>query len=94
MTLFSFLAAAVGPLAIRILLALGISAITFVGVDVAVAALVNRVVSSYAGLPVATLQLCSLAGVGQGLGVVLGAVNARLALWSLAAATQWVTRPA
>ena len=93
MTLFSFLAAAVGPLAIRILLALGISAVTFVGVDLVVQALVGRVVSSYSGLPAATLQLVSLAGVGQGLGVVLGAVNARLALWSFASATKWITRP-
>ena len=33
MTLWGFLAAAVGPLAIKILIALGISAVTFIGVD-------------------------------------------------------------
>ena len=94
MTLWGFLAAAVGPLAIKILIALGISAVTFVGVDTVSAQLIGYVTSGYSGLPVATLQIFGLAGVGQGLGLILGAFNARLALWLFASATKWITAPA
>ena len=93
MTLWAFLASAVGPLAIKILIALGITAVTFVGVDTVTSQLVGYVTASYTGLPSATLQIFGLAGVGQGLGLILGAINARLALWLFASATKWITSP-
>ena len=91
MSMFSFLLAAVGPLAIKILAALGISAVTFVGVDTAMQALIAHVTNGYGGLPGSVLLLASLAGMPQALGLVLGAINARLALWLAASATKWVT---
>ncbi len=82
-TLFTFLASAVGPLAIRVLIALGFSAVTFTGVTSAFGALVSYAQSSWSSMPVAVLQLASLAGVPGAIGLVFGAMLARLALWSV-----------
>lgn len=93
-TLFAFLASAVGPLAIKILLALGVTAITFTGVETVVSALTDHVITSYGGFSGEILALVNLAGLGQGVGLVLGAINSRLALWLAASATRWVVNPA
>lgn len=90
MTLFAFLAAAVGPLAVRVLAALGISLLTFVGVEAVVSQLVAYVTTSWSGMSGDTVALLGLGGLGEGIGMVLGAINARLAMWSLASASRWV----
>lgn len=90
MTLFAFLAAAVGPLAIRILAALGISLLTFVGVEAIVGQMVTYITSSWSGMSGDAVALLGLGGLGEGIGMVLGAINARLAMWSLASASRWV----
>lgn len=90
-TLFAFLASAVGPLAIRILTALGVSVLTFTGVTESLAGLTSYVQTTYAGLPADLLALAGLAGVNEGIGLILGAMTARVAVWSAASATRWVT---
>lgn len=90
MSLWSFLASAVGPLAIKILAALGISLLTFVGVEAVVGELVQYAVSAWSGLSGDAAAILGLAGLGEGIGMVLGAINARLAIWSAASASRWV----
>lgn len=91
MTLWAFLLAAVGPLAIKVLAALGISAITFVGVDIVVGQLLALMSSNFGGFTGDTAAILGLAGVGKSLGIISGAITSRLALWSVASATRWVT---
>jgi hypothetical protein len=93
-TLFAFLAAAVGPLAVRILLALGVSVLTVSGVDTVVSQLVGYVTSNWSGMAGSVAGLVGLSGAGQALGLVLGAINARAALWAMTSMTRWVVKGA
>jgi hypothetical protein len=74
-TLFAFLAAAVGPLVIRALLAIGFTAVSFAGVTT----LVNQLVS-----------LASLCGVPEALGLLFAAIVARATLWVGSSATRLI----
>lgn len=88
--MWSFLAAAVAPLAIRILLALGVSVLTVTGVDVVVSTLVDYVVSHWGGMAGSVAGLVGLSGAPEAMGLVLGAINARVTLWALTSASRWV----
>lgn len=92
MTLWAFLFQAVGPLAIKVLAALGISVLTITGVSEALQGLQAYVQSTWGGMPAVMVQLCGLAGLHTAVGLVLGAYNARLALWLATSATRWALR--
>jgi hypothetical protein len=90
MTWASWLLSLVGPIAVRLLGFLGIAVATFAGVDVAFSTLQTWATSNYSGLPVAVLQLAGLSGIPQALGMIFGAFNARLTLWTWTAAKQFI----
>lgn len=73
----AFLATSIGDLTKRALLAIGLGTVTYAGLDTAIEAAKTQVLASYGALPVATMQLADLAGVGQTIGIVLGAIVAR-----------------
>ena len=81
MTLWSFLFAAIGPLVIRALIAIGFTAITFTGVKVVVDQTISLAQTNWATLPLTVLQLSSLAGVPEALGFIFAAITARMTLW-------------
>jgi len=89
--LATFLLGLIGPLALRVLTAIGISTVTFTGVTTGVQALIDSVVSNYASLPADVLGLCGVAGVPQALGIIAGAMVARVGLWAAVNATRFVT---
>jgi len=70
-----------GPVMRRAMLFLGAMVLTVVGVDAAVAALILLLKNSWSGLPAAVLQLCSLAKLDTGLGIIIGAHLAKIQLW-------------
>lgn len=80
--MWAFLASAVGPLAIRALVAVGFTTVTFAGVTAAFQGLNSYAQTSWGSLPVAVLQLASLARVPEALGLVFGAMAFRLAVWT------------
>jgi len=90
MTWASWILTLVGPLVVKILAFLGIAVATFSGVDVAFETLQGHATSNYSGLPLAVIQLAGLAGVPQALGLVFGAFNARLMLWTAASAKRFI----
>jgi|GEM_PF-926456 len=94
MNLWTFLAAAVGPLAIKVLTALGISVLTVTGVQAVAGELVAYVQSSWGTMPSAMAGLVGLSGLPTAVGMVLGAFNARLALWVATSASRWVVKGA
>lgn len=94
MTLWAFLAAAVGPLAIKVLMALGISALTITGLDAVVQTLISYVQTSWGTMPAAMAQLVGLSDLHVAVGMVLGAYNARVSLWLITSATRWVVKGA
>lgn len=77
-TIGAFLTAAAGPLAKRVLQALGIGIISYAGLAVAMNAVVDAVKSSWGGIVGPTLDIIQLAGFQHALGIVLGAMLAKL----------------
>ena len=81
--MWQFLAAAVGPLAIRALVAVGFTAVSFTGVQTAFGALSSYAQQYWSGLPVAVIQIATLCGVHIALGLIFGAMIGRLAVWTV-----------
>lgn len=79
----TWLAALMGPLTAKILVALGFSVVSIVGVTSALTTLKNMFIANLAMVPAAGLQLALLGGVGVGLGLVFGAVTFRMLLWQV-----------
>jgi hypothetical protein len=75
MPIAAFLVAMVGPLAARLLVALGLSLVTLTGMLEAVSALKSAVTSNIASLPAATVQLAGLYGVWDCLGMIFGTLT-------------------
>jgi hypothetical protein len=84
----TWLAAMMAPLAARVLLGLGFSVVSIVGVSTALAQLKALFLAQTMLIPVAGLQLALLAGVGPALGIIFGAVTTRMALWQIQNATK------
>lgn len=78
-----WLAAMVAPLTARILLSLGFSVVSVVGVTAALGQLKSMLISNLQLVPAAGLQLALLGGVGIGLGLIFGAVTFRMLLWQV-----------
>lgn len=88
--LAAWIFANIGPWAIQALLAIGFAGVSFAGVTTAFAGLISYAQTSWSALPSGVLQLASLAGVPQGLGLVFGAASARLAIWAAANGTKLI----
>lgn len=93
MTWASFLLALIGPLAVRVILALGFTAVTFTGVTVTANALITYAQNSWSALPVAVLQLASLSGIPDFFGMVFGALVARMAMWATVSMSRYIFTP-
>lgn len=79
-TIGAFLARAAGPIAKRVLVAIGIGTVTYQGLDVAFEAVKQNIISNYGQMSGNVADLVNLAGVGQAIGIILGALAARVAL--------------
>lgn len=75
----SFLMALIGPLAKKLLISLGFALVSYAALISAVNAAISAVKSSYSGISVDVLSLIELAAVDNGIGIILGAVVARVA---------------
>jgi Protein of unknown function (DUF2523) len=89
-SLFAFLSAAIGPLVIRALLAVGFTSVTFAGVLAVVNQLVSSAQTSWSSLPLGVLQIASLCGVPEALGIVTAAFVARATLWVAASSSRLI----
>lgn len=92
-SLVAVLMGLVGPMVLRALTTLGIGLITFTGVASSLDALINLAVSNYQSIPGDVLGLAGLAGVPQAVGIICGAMVARVGLWVASSATKWITKP-
>lgn len=84
----TFLLALVEPLLAKVLLALGFSVVSIVGVEAVVGQLKDGLVNSFNGLPSDMLQFALLLGLGKAVGIIFGAVTTKLTLWAIQNATQ------
>jgi hypothetical protein len=64
-TLFAFLASAVGPLALRVVAALGLGIVTFAGVDTVLSTLITKAQSDWGTVAGDILGLASMAKVPE-----------------------------
>lgn len=76
----AFLASAAGPLLKKAMIAIGLGTVTYAGLQAAFSAAQAQVISHYGQLTGASLQLTDLAGVGQVIGILLGALAARVGI--------------
>lgn len=88
MPLFAALITWVGPIVARVLLALGFSVVTITGMDIAIGQLRATLQSSAGALGADALQLFLIGGGGVAIGLILGAINTRIALWMATKATR------
>lgn len=89
---FAWLLAIVGPLAIRIIIALGFTAVTFTGIEALVQGLVTTAQDNWSSMPVSVLQFASLSGIPQVMGMIFGAYAARVAMWAVTGASKYVLK--
>jgi len=78
--MWAWLLAAVWPLAKQVLLMLGIGWVTYEAYGLIVDQIAAQMVGYLGGLPSSVLQIASLLGVVEALGITLGALSARAAL--------------
>lgn len=90
MPLAAFLLALVGPLVGRVLLALGLSVLTIGGMEMVVSELRQAIIQASNSLAADVLALFLISGGGSALGIIMGAINLRVALWVATRATRLV----
>jgi len=78
----------VQPFVARVLLSLGFSVVSFVGMDLLMNQLISSIQGAWGGLPAALLQLAGLAGIGHALSIITGAMLTRVMIWQLQKSTR------
>lgn len=86
MKLGVFLIALVEPLLGKILMALGFSVVSIVGVDVALTQVKGMIVGGIGGLG-GLIDFALYLWIGKGIGIIFGACATKLALWQIQHAT-------
>lgn len=89
-TLASLLMGLAAPMAMRVLMAIGFTALTFTGVQTVVNQLITYAQNSWGTMPANLLALASLGGMPEGLGLICGAYVARVTLWTAASSVRLI----
>lgn len=83
----TFLAAMVQPLLAKILLSLGFSVISIVGLNTIIDQIKTTLIGRVNSMPADMLNLALYAGIGTGIGIIFGACATKLMLWQIQNAT-------
>lgn len=92
-TFFAWFLAAIIPLTGRVLVGLGLTAVSLVGVQATASTLSAKLLDSIGTLPVAALQLAGLGGAWEGLSIILAAVTFCVSWHLLTGASKYVYIP-
>lgn len=92
MNIFAWILTAIGPLLVRAVIALGFTAVTYAGVTELVSLLVSSAQQHWSAMPVSVLQLVTLSGIPQVLGMIFGAYMARVGMWAAVGAARYVLK--
>lgn len=90
MPLAAFLMSMVGPLVGRVLLALGFSIVTVGGLDLVMGQLKQQVQLAGLQMGADAFNLFQVGGGGIALGIIMGAINTRIALWVATRSTRLI----
>jgi hypothetical protein len=84
----------VEPLLAKVLLGLGFSVVSIVGMDAVLTAMKNSFVVSMNTMPADWLQFALYLWIGKGLGIIFGACTTKLMLWTVQSATSLLGKSA
>lgn len=84
----TWLLAMMQPLIAKILISLGFSVVSIVGLQAALAGLKAQFTSSINTMPADTINLFLLGGGGVAMGILFGAMTTKLLLWQIQSATK------
>lgn len=88
MTFSSLLVGLASPIATRVLIALGISVVTYTGLDLIIGQIINYVTTALGNMMAAkAAQIAALYGFPQAVGIILAAITTKLAMAQL---TDWL----
>lgn len=90
----TFLLSMAEPLVAKVMVAMGFSVVSIVGVEAVVGQVKASLVSSVNSMPVDMLNFALYLGIGQALGIIFGAVTTKLTLWAITNATQFLGKNA
>lgn len=90
--LAAWLIALVGPLVAKAVIALGFTALTFTGVQAVVDQLIGLAQTHWGSIPAAALNLASLSGIPECLGMIFGAYSSVFAAWVSVGASRYVLK--
>ena len=88
MKIGTWLLALLQPAIAKILVALGFSVVSIVGMQATLDGLKGQVLAMFGTLPAAALQLFLIGGGGVALGIIFGAMTTRLLLWQIQQSTR------
>ena len=88
MKIGTWLLTLVSPMLGRLLTALGFSVVSIVGMEGILSSLKNSLMSGIGGLSADMFNLFLIAGGGQALGIITGALTTKLLLWQIQNATK------
>jgi hypothetical protein len=83
----TWLMAMVQPLIAKILLTLGLSVVSIVGMEVMLNTMKASFVASMNAMPAVWLEFALYLWIGKGIGIIFGALTAKLTLWTIQNAT-------
>lgn len=83
----TFLLALIEPMLGKILVALGFSIVSIVGVDVALSSVKQLIIGNISSLG-AIIDFALYLWIGKGIGIIFGACATKLALWNIQNATK------
>jgi hypothetical protein len=81
-----------GPLVVRVIMALGFSVLSFAGVSAVFSTLLTMAQNNWAALPVSVMQLATLSGIPEALGLIFGAYSTRMAMWVATSGARFVLK--
>lgn len=87
MKLGTWLLAMMQPLIAKILLSLGFSVVSIVGMDALLSSLKSAFVANINAMPVVWLEFALYLWIGKGIGIIFGALTTKLMLWTVQNAT-------
>ena len=81
----AWLLAIAWPIVKRVLLAMGIGVVTYGGLSLIATQVQNEIAALWSGLPITLLQIGSLAGIPQSIGITMSAIAASASLKAVGA---------
>ena len=88
MKIGTWLLAMMQPLIAKIMLSLGFSVVSIIGLQAALSGLKSQFVSSINTLPAEMISLFLLGGGGLAMGILFGAMATKIMLWQIQSATK------